>query len=74
MVCISAALVFLFPQIYTVFICMYLQAMSSVVIVLEPVIGCSPSRDIQHSNFQLIQCLVGQPQVPDQMPNALITA
>lgn len=51
---------------------MHLQSMSSVVVVFEPVVGSSTSGDVQHSHFQLVQCIIGQPQVPNQMPDALI--
>lgn len=54
------------------YVCMHLQSMSSVVVVFEPVVGSSTSGDVQHSHFQLVQCIIGQPQVPNQMPDALI--
>lgn len=68
--------VLLFDFSFTYPFCVYvqnLQSLSSVVIVFEPVIGSSTRGDIQHSHFQLVQCFIRQSQVPNQMPNALIT-
>lgn len=52
---------------------MYLQVLSSVVIVFDSVIHSSPSRNVQHSNPQMVQRFVGQSQVSDNMPNTFIT-
>lgn len=60
-------------HVVILFVCLYLQSMSRVVVIFEPVIGSSTSGYVQHSDFQLVQCLIRQPQVPNQMPNALIT-
>ncbi|TNN85415.1 hypothetical protein EYF80_004437 [Liparis tanakae] len=47
--------------------------LSGVVVVFQPVVGSSACGDVQYSDLQLVQRLIGHPQVPDQMPNALIT-
>lgn len=54
------------------FVGLYLQLLGGIVVVFEPVVGSSASGDVQHSDFQLVQRLIGHTQVPDQMPNALI--
>lgn len=48
--------------------------MSGVVVVLDPVVGRRTSGDVQHADLQLVQGLVGQPQVSNQVPNALVAA
>lgn len=51
----------------------HLQVVSGVVVVFEPVVGGGPRGDVQHSDLQLVQRLIGQRQVSDQLPDAVIT-
>ena len=50
----------------------HLQALGCVVVVLDAVVGCSPTGDVQHTDLQLIQGLVRLPDVSNQVPDALI--
>lgn len=51
----------------------HLQPEGSVVVVLEAIVGGGASGDVKHGNPELVQRLVGLPQVSNQVPNAFVT-